>query len=312
MEAVELATAGRTRVAMVWPNSVVVLAPIADLRAAPDDGAELVDQVHHGEQVRVLGAQDAWRYVQADDHYLGWIRPGTILDSTTRYGASRIVAVALAPIHRERDAASEVVGRLPAGTQLPQYRPGEDLGPWARIHIAHAERTLPRALIGYVSIDDTVLQDDLPHRPPTADDLLRTAEGFLGVPYLWGGTTALGLDCSGFVQQVYRLNGIRLDRDADQQATEGRPVESPRAGDLIFWSSQQDPPGGSTDPFGEPRITHVALATGERTFLHAPQRGGAVERSALSPERAPRAIRRYLAEPARVPGSSQGDPPGGS
>jgi cell wall-associated NlpC family hydrolase len=288
MEAAAVA-ATRTRVAMVWPHSVIVLAPVADLRASPDDAAELVDQVHHGEQVRILGAHDGWRYVQAEDHYIGWIRPGTVLDATTRHGDQRLVGLSLAPIRRERDAASDIVGWLPAGTQLPLYQPGEDLGAWARIHIAHEERTLPGALIGYVSHDDTVRTDDLPHRPPTADDLLTTAEAFLGVPYLWGGTTALGMDCSGFVQQVYRLNGIRLDRDADQQATEGRQVESPRAGDLLFFSSRGD-------PFGEPRITHVALATGERTFLHTPQRGGAVERGELSGERVPKAIRRYLAE----------------
>ncbi len=99
-------------------------------------------------------------------------------------------------------------------------------------------------------------------------------------PYLWGGTTALGIDCSGFVQQVYRLNGIRLDRDAHQQAMEGRSVEVPAAGDLIF--------------FGNDAVTHVALATGERTFLHAPEAGRKVERGELPGGRRLRGIRRYL------------------
>jgi cell wall-associated NlpC family hydrolase len=111
-------------------------------------------------------------------------------------------------------------------------------------------------------------------------DILRTAECFLGVPYLWGGTTADGIDCSGFTQLVYRLNGVGLDRDADQQAVEGRSVSSARPGDLFF--------------FGDERITHTAIATGEREFLHAPQSGAVVERATLTPARNLRAIRRYL------------------
>lgn len=136
--------------------------------------------------------------------------------------------------------------------------------------------------VGWVSLDATVLYDELPHRPPTANDLIATAEAFLGVPYLWGGTTALGMDCSGYVQQVYRLNGIRLDRDADQQAMEGRPVEGARAGDLLF--------------FGDARVTHVGLAIGDGTFLNAPEKGAFVERSAQG-DRKLRAIRRYLPDP---------------
>ncbi|HUF89013.1 MAG TPA: C40 family peptidase, partial [Gemmatimonadota bacterium] len=118
---------------------------------------------------------------------------------------------------------------------------------------------------------------------PTAEDLIATAEAFLGVPYLWGGTTALGMDCSGYVQQVYRLNGIRLARDADQQAMEGRPVEEARAGDLLF--------------FGDARVTHVGLSTGDGMFFHAPQGGAFVERGTQGARKL-RGIRRYLPDPA--------------
>src|SRR5438876_245729 len=99
------------------------------------------------------------------------------------------------------------------------------------------------------------------HAEPDEDselvDQAHYGECFLGRPYLWGGTTADGIDCSGFTQLVYRLNGVHLDRDAEQQAMEGRPVGSARPGDLFF--------------FGDERVTHVAIATGEREFLHAPQ-----------------------------------------
>ena len=115
---------------------------------------------------------------------------------------------------------------------------------------------------------------------PTADDLIGTAEGFVGVPYLWGGTTALGMDCSGFVQQVYRLNGVRLDRDAHQQAVEGRPVDVPARGDLVF--------------FGKDSVTHVGIAVDERSFLSSPEAGKKVQLDALGGGRNVLAIRRYL------------------
>jgi cell wall-associated NlpC family hydrolase len=78
------------------------------------------------------------------------------------------------------------------------------------------------------------------------------------------------------------LNGIRLDRDADQQAMEGRPVEEARAGDLLF--------------FGDARVTHVGMSTGDGMFFHAPQSGAFVERGTQG-DRKLRAIRRYLPDP---------------
>jgi cell wall-associated NlpC family hydrolase len=266
-------------VPIVIPPSALVNAPVADLRARPDGDTELVDQVHYKESLRVLASRDDWHYVQAEDHYFGWIRDAAIHvmpGGTT----GRIVGVAIAPIHREPDKASEVIGYLPAGTTLATRQLPEPPEGWSWIPSAFLEGTAG-ATAAYVSLDDAVSVADLPHRPPTADDLIATADAFLGVPYLWGGTTGLGIDCSGYVQQVYRLNGIRLDRDAQQQAMEGRAVKVPAPGDLIFFGEQG-------------AVTHVALATGERTFLNAPERGKKVERGELSDGRTVLAIRRYL------------------
>ncbi len=124
-------------------------------------------------------------------------------------------------------------------------------------------------------------------RPPRPDDLLATAwtylgAPYLGAPYLWGGTTVAAVDRPGLVQQVYRLKGVALGRDADQQSLEGRPVDMAMPGGLIF--------------FGMERVTHVALAAGGRTFIHAPKRSRAVEVSSLDTAAEPRAIRRYVAE----------------
>lgn len=250
------------RVAMVAPPRAVVTSGVAPLRAEPSEASELVDEAHFGEPLTLLGERGAWRYVQGPDLYFGWIELAHLapLDEPDR----SLVAVPLALVRAAPREDAPVVDALPAGAALG----GRPAGGWVR------------AGDGWVREAELVPHASLPRRYPSAEDLLATAEPFLGVPYLWGGTSARGLDCSGFVQQVYRLNGVGLDRDADQQALGGRPAERARAGDLFF--------------FGAESVTHVALATGERTFIHAPQRGAAVEPGALGEDRRLRAVRRYL------------------
>jgi gamma-D-glutamyl-L-lysine dipeptidyl-peptidase len=263
---------------------------LVDLRSEPRDDSERVDQAHFAEQVRILGEYRDWRYVQGEDQYFGWIPQG-VAPAMSTYGRDvYVVGVLLADLHERPDAASPVVGHVPAGTDIPPVRYQIDEGGsirdtaapdwdgWQRVGLRADGPRGPQ--LGFVAPGDLVAVADLPHRYPTADDYLKTAEAFMGVPYLWGGTTALGLDCSGLVQQVYRLNGVALPRDADQQAMLGRRVEEARAGDLMF--------------FGPLAVTHVALAASATEFIHAPMKGGVVERSRLGGDRKLLGIRRYL------------------
>jgi gamma-D-glutamyl-L-lysine dipeptidyl-peptidase len=257
---------------MVSPPVAVVRRDVADLRVAPSADSELVDQAHYGENVTVLGESGDWRYVQGEDQYFAWAALddlAVLTGDTERY----LVAVVLADVRDAPRVDAAVIARLPVGTSLPPI-PHDHPNGWREIHLG------PGWLTGYVALSDLIDVRQLPHSYPTADDYLKTAESFIGVPYLWGGTTALGLDCSGLVQQVYRLNGVALPRDADQQAMLGRRVEKARAGDLLF--------------FGAEAVTHVALATNETEFIHAPMKGGVVERSKLGGDRILRGIRRYL------------------
>ncbi|TMG41787.1 MAG: NlpC/P60 family protein [Chloroflexi bacterium] len=279
MEATQLTT--RTRVAMVWPEVATVASGVVDVRAEADDAAELVDQAHFGEQLRVLGERGEWLYVQGEDDYFGWIRSDTLsVESDPHPDPLWIVATTLAPVRADAAADAEIIGEIPAGARLSELASG-DAGDW----LVLSWRRGKGFRRGYVAAADTAPLDDLPRRPPTPADLLATAQAFIGSRYVWGGTTERGLDCSGFVQQVYRLNGVGLPRDADQQAVFGRPVERASPGDLFF--------------FGAERVTHVALATSESEFLHAPQSGAVVERGKLGPERRLRTIRRYLPENVR-------------
>jgi cell wall-associated NlpC family hydrolase len=258
--------ATRLAVAMVRPPQALVNRGLTDLRAEPDEESERVDQAHYGERLTLLARDGDWFYVQGPDHYFGWVEA----DHLDEVGAPerRIVGVVVADVRSAPTDAAPIIDRLPVAAPIAiQERQGE----WLRI-----------SYDGWVAFRDTVDIAQLAARFPMPSDVLRTAECFLGVPYLWGGTTADGIDCSGFTQLVYRLNGVGLDRDADQQAVEGRSVNTARPGDLFF--------------FGDERVTHTAIATGEREFLHAPQSGAVVERATLTPARNLRAIRRYLPE----------------
>jgi cell wall-associated NlpC family hydrolase len=91
-------------------------------------------------------------------------------------------------------------------------------------------------------------------------DIVEEAFTFLNAPYLWGGRTPLGIDCSGFTQMVYRLNGMALNRDASQQVEQGEPLSFPeeaQAGDLAFFDNE------------EGRITHVGIVLENAQIIHA-------------------------------------------
>jgi cell wall-associated NlpC family hydrolase len=269
---------------MVAPPKALITVGIANLRAEPAEASELVDQAHLTETVTVLGARGDWRYVQGPDQYFGWIHSAELFEIPGPNSVG-IVAVLLADLHERPSEAAAVIERLPVGTRPPLIFEGARTGEpyrrpeWAEVPL-RSDVTTSRPRSGFLAVADTTRDGEVASRYPTAEDYQRTAESFIGVPYLWGGTTALGLDCSGFVQQVYRLNGVALPRDADQQAMLGRKVEEARAGDLLF--------------FGAESVTHVALATSASEFIHAPMKDGVVERGRLGGDRELRGIRRYL------------------
>jgi len=106
------------------------------------------------------------------------------------------------------------------------------------------------------------------------DEIVRTSENFIGLPYQWGGDSSeQGFDCSGLTMAVYQLNGLDLPRTSGEQWAAGRPVDERNLskGDLVFFATR----GGA-------KVSHVGIYLGGGTFLHAPSRGNPIQAASLS------------------------------
>jgi cell wall-associated NlpC family hydrolase len=143
--------------------------------------------------------------------------------------------------------------------QVTEALPGEPLlvletrGGWARVRTAYDyPGWLPQVALGG--------EADAGWLEPSAAEPLEHARTLLGVPYLWGGMTQRGIDCSGLVHMSFRATGRLVPRDADQQEDAGTPVEEPRPGDLIS--------------YGEETADHIAFWLGDGRILHSTQRDG--------------------------------------
>ena len=232
------------------PGSAVVSLAALDLRRRPDHRSELRSQLLLGEVVDVLGVAPArpgwWRVRNRADGYPGWVRSWGLVP------ASRARAARWLKRARVRVAVPSTTARaLPGG--------GAAVSPLhlnARV-IAGARRggrrkvELPDGRRGWVPVRDLARIGD---RPPRLEDRVL---GLLGVPYLWGGRTALGWDCSGFTQQVLAERGIALPRDAVEQFRACRPIgaaDAGREGDLVFFAARGR------------RVQHVGLALGGAWF----------------------------------------------
>jgi hypothetical protein len=246
---------------------VLVNRSVSDVRRIPDGLAEQLSQALIGEVGRVLEEQGAWVRIRLEaDGYIGWTRKNALHYASAaaiaqfRADCNAVLVAELAQLTRAPFPAADppaeaIMGKLPFGVSLPLM---ERQGDWAAVR-------LPDGQPGWTRVAGLLLQAERP-RPDQAGimftlDLIRR---FVGVPYLWGGRSPFGYDCSGLAQTFWGFMGVQIPRDADQQFCAGAPVESAQPGDLVFFGD------AANDALGRPvRITHVAISLGGDEIIHA-------------------------------------------
>lgn len=244
----------------------IALKGAVNLRAEPKQQSELLSQYLLGEKFEIKNKEGNYLQVETLDKLSGWIHQSgiTIMESGTQeeeFSDRRMICVShYSTLHEKENRDSLPVAQVFLGTILNLDEPITNYylktREWLRVK-------LPDNVIAFLNKNDfNVLanyEERYYYNPKTAVD---AALSLIGVPYLWGGTTPAGIDCSGMVQLAYRMAGKKLPRNSYQQAEEGSLLEtdddflSLEMGDLLFFSE------------GE-RVSHVGMALGNGRFIHS-------------------------------------------
>lgn len=213
---------------------------IVPLRSDAKDQSEILSQVLFGQHFKILETQPKWIKIELEfDKYIGWICAKQYLEIT----------------HEDYDNLS-----------INDFPLVEDS--FASITDLHTNETIPISMgavlpyyhRGMVKIRNKKYKYNGDVSTNKSKDVIHFAKELINAPYLWGGKSILGIDCSGFTQLVYQMCGISIPRDAYQQAEEGEHIENIDDildGDLIFFINNNH------------KIHHVGIAMGAKSIIHA-------------------------------------------
>lgn len=238
---------------------------VANLRGRPSHSSELVTQATLGTPVEILKTEDSWYLIQTPDLYLSWVDGGGITrlskeDFLKWKTANKIIFTkTMGQSYSLPDENSQVVSDMVAGGILEFL--GEENG--------FFKVGYPDGRTAFIKQSESQDYEAwLAALDPSQESLVTTSKTLMGVPYLWGGTSTKGVDCSGFTKTIFFLNGIVLPRDASQQIHTGRTVDAERnfdqllPGDLLFFGKP------ATDTEKE-RVIHVGMWIGNNEFIHS-------------------------------------------
>lgn len=249
---------------------VLVRSAIAPVYGDPALPAPQISQAVLGTRLDLLNRAGAWCRVRLEDGYIGWVHQGYLQfgDQEWAYGWERgtrgepSVSLGAELI----DDAGRVFARLPWGARCVRF--------------SQEQYELPDGRRGGIGGGEVVAVDRIADWfPPRGDSVTRTARRWIGAPYLWGGVTTGGVDCSGLVQAVFWLHGVALPRDSDQQSLMGDQIEPGEnfadlnPGDLIFFSETPA------------RVSHVAISLGGPHIVHSALSNGGVDVNDLTGDR---------------------------
>ena len=214
----------------------------------PTFGLPLSSELCYGTEVEILDEEGKWAFTAQKDGYLGWAYKAYLAQGP----ADRATHLVLAPAHElraEPDLTGQIVTRVVSGAAVVVK---ETRGEWANV-AANQTGWMPIALLRALA---EIPQSVEEKRRTILEDSAR----MIGVPYLWGGISGNGIDCSGLTRLLHKWVGVEIPRDADMQHAAARPVEPPfEVGDLLFFRES-----GS-----ERKITHVGMSRGGWNMIHS-------------------------------------------
>jgi gamma-D-glutamyl-L-lysine dipeptidyl-peptidase len=207
------------------------------LRLSSSHRSEMVSQLLLGEQCTIIATESEWSKIQKfDDGYEGYIETRFLSECANDFTNTVMAHDAVA--FASNDTTKVII---PKGCLLPNYHSGKFMYQGQKLLYNGAVITLPTA-------------------PTNVLLILADAMDYLATPYLWGGRSVFGIDCSGFMQLVFKMNGFQLLRDASQQATQGHKIPSlaeALPGDLLFFENANH------------QITHVGLLLPNKEIIHS-------------------------------------------
>lgn len=247
------------------PVAAVVKSAVENMHSRADDSSDVVSQAILGTNVKLLekatGADsETWYRAETPDTYKGWIVSSALAllkpDDKPYASAGKVFVVSalLANTYREADLTKRKPVKVAPISAVLEIAAEKDER-WLEVR-------LPCGTAAWIQRGDGDVRE-APWAWPrgSVEDMVALSKRFLGLPYLWGGTSPFGVDCSGFVQLVYGMCGISILRDAGIQMTDSGLLDVPkgteRAGDLVFFGRAMD------------RISHVGMMIGPDEFINA-------------------------------------------
>jgi len=263
-------------------KTAIVNVPAASIYLKNSASSERTSEVLLGDEFRISEVNQGWAYgtIPSQKGYRGWI---SVKDITFPSGGSYPADRPFIQVRAKNVKITTADGStfpVFVSTRLPLKQQTED----------EYVVFLPDGRTGRLPVSTSIVEDRTFGKHVTSTDIMDAAE-FLGSDYKWGGITPWGMDCSGFVYTVFRMNGIYLKRDSYMQAYEGTEIsaEDMQPGDLLFFRTT-----------GRKRITHVGIYIGDGNFIHASKSHNAVIISSLDGY-----FRKKLAATRRIIHSSQ-------
>jgi hypothetical protein len=212
---------------------------IIPLRAEPNDRSEIVSQVLFGEHFEILEKQKQWSKIKLHfDNYEGWVdsKQYQLISKNSFELLSDDAVILNSDLVEYVSNSNNTLIPIPLGASLS--------------FLNHSE----------INIENFDFEGLKVSGIKPKNNIVNTAFLYLNAPYLWGGKTPFGIDCSGFTQMVYKLNGYNLLRDASQQSSQGEAlsfIEESEPGDLAFFDNE------------EGKIIHVGIIMEDNYIIHA-------------------------------------------